>query len=54
MKKKYDWYWLIRVTIWGLLYGVTLYIILCTALAMAQHGNQTWNMWHIIAEGVRR
>ena len=29
------------------------YIALSTILAMCQHGDQAWNLWHIIAEGVK-
>ena len=52
--KKYDWYWVVKITVWGLIYGMALYVIVCTILAMLQHGTQPWNMWYLIAEGVHR
>lgn len=53
MKKKYDIMWLVIMIGYVITFLVLGYVAVCTVLAMAQHGNQPWNMWHLIAEGVK-
>ena len=53
MRKKYDLMWLVIMIGYIITFLVLGYIALSTILAMLQHGNQPWNLWHIIAEGVK-
>ena len=53
MKKKYDIMWLIIMIAYIVAILLLGYVAISTILAMLQHGNQPWNLWHIIAEGVR-
>ena len=53
MRKKYDLMWLVIMIGYIITFLVLGYIALSTILAMCQHGDQAWNLWHIIAEGVK-
>lgn len=53
MKKKYDIMWLIIMIAYIVAILLLGYAVISTILAMLQHGNQPWNLWHIIAKGVK-
>ena len=53
MKKKYDIMWLIIMIAYIVALLLLGYVAISTILAMLQHGNQSWNLWHLIAEGVK-
>ena len=53
MKKKYDIMWLIIMLGYVIAFLAVTYVAISTILAMLQMGTQPWNLWHIIAEGVR-
>ena len=53
MKKKYDIMWLIIMIAYIVAILLLGYVAISTILAMCQHGNQPWNLWHIIAKGVK-
>lgn len=52
MKKKYDIMWLFIIIAYIAAILLLGYVAISTILAMLQHGNQSWNLWHLIAEGV--